>query len=169
MINNRHFHLSRIKREKEREAYMGVGKKCEIEKRKVEALWQEKSEERQGKWKNTSRREQKELILCAASFECLINTWSNLITNKSHDAIVPSSPRSFNEHSVTRWLKANWKWWWQRRSSILLETRQSSTLCKYSERNHQRKYKRARQIYRINKFIGNTKFRLLLCWKIKIF
>lgn len=78
----------------------------------------------------TRQDERKELVLCTALFECLINTWSNLITNKSldGDATVLSPPRSFNEHSVTRWLKANWKWWWQRRSSILSEMTKFHTL-----------------------------------------
>lgn len=62
--------------------------------------------------------------LCAALFECFINAWSNLITNKSLDEDVPSFrppsrphlSRSFYEYCVARWLRANWKWWWQRGS-----------------------------------------------------
>lgn len=145
MINNRHFHLSRTEREKERGMYMcRCGRKVRERSRKWKLS--NKRNRRKGKVNGETHQDaRKELMFCAALFECLINTWSNLITNKSLDenGTIPLPSCSFNEHNVTRWLKTNWKWWWQRRSSILLETTRSSKLCKHSEQNFQLKYERA--------------------------
>ena len=132
------------KRERERDMCR-CGRKVRERSRKWKLSNRNRRNRRKGKVNGeTCQDARKELMLCAALFECLINMWSNLITNKSLDenATIPSPSCSFNEHSVTRWLKTNWKWWWQRRSSILFETTRSSKLC---EQNLLLKYERAQR------------------------
>jgi len=72
MINNRHFNLSRTEKEKKRGMYINAEEKYEREAGDGGPL---RRNRRKSKVNGETHQDaQKELMLCATLFECLINT-----------------------------------------------------------------------------------------------
>lgn len=111
-----HFHLLWVKRERITDTRKG-GKSAREMKDRDFLL-------EISKWKVDIWESVLERISEIGIFECLINTRSSLIINKSLDRIPPSTltlryyyPSLRSTNTVSLWLRTNWKWWWQQQHS----------------------------------------------------